>query len=104
MISKEDWEVHSKRFKGLSQTMRSYTRQYDLPYETFRYWYRKINNSKLDKSNECSLVNSGDFLPARIETNQSSKIILRISGVEISVERNVDREHLKGLILILKEL
>ena len=99
MISKEEWLAHHNKVKSTGQSMRGYAKENGLSYESFRYWSRKFKAAKIAK---CPADGKGDFLPVIQRENENSQIRISVDCVDVIVEKNVDLDHLRSLIVFLK--
>ena len=70
-LSKQEWEAHVLNYDIKSCSMRGYCREEGLPYQTFRYWFKRLRIDLVSNPDQ-SKVSKPCFLPVR-QKNQSLK-------------------------------
>ena len=100
MPTKKEWSRHLMCFFKSNLSMKAYTRENDLPYETFR---RKVSNAKACENELTSCENETDFLPVQIKEPSCSSLEIKVNDVSVIINDNFDVMHLKKIVLILRE-
>ncbi len=72
-LSKQEWEVYVLSYDSKACSVRGYCREKGIPYESFRYWYKKLRGD-LASSLDQSKVGKPCFLPICLK-NQNSKTV-----------------------------
>ena len=70
-LSKQEWEAHVLNYDIKSCNMRGYCREKGIPYQSFRYWFKRLCGDLANNSDQLKVVKPS-FLPIRLK-NQSLK-------------------------------
>jgi hypothetical protein len=100
MLTKKEWSKHLRRIFKSNLSIRAYTRENDISYETFRL---RILKAKACKNESSSCEIKTDFIPVQIKEPSCSSLEIKVNEVSIIVKDNFNTTQLQKIISILRE-
>jgi len=88
-LSKAEWATHVLSYDAESCNMRGYCREKGIPYQSFRYWFKRLR-SDLAKDSDQLQETKPCFLPIRLKnqnlkTKGQGRLRLKLNDITIFV-------------------
>lgn len=91
-LSKQEWESHVLSYDTKTCNVRGYCREKGIPYQSFRYWYKRLLGD-LASSSEKAKVAKPCFLPVRLKKKNLKTVgqgLLRLKLKDITIVVGAD--------------
>ena len=93
------WEAQLSEYWDSGLTIQEYSELKELPYESTRRWIRVLQKARQAESEPLELVEAGSLIAG---SGTVSGILLRVDGVEISVDKGFAVSTLSEVLNLLK--
>jgi len=88
-FSKQEWESYVLSYDSKTCNMRGYCRDKGIPYQSFRYWHKRLLGCTASNSDQSKLAKP-NFLPVRLKdqtlkVTSQGRLRLKLNDVAIVV-------------------